>query len=39
MIWQFTTQGPVISSPAISHGSVYFGSEDSYLYCLSLPTQ
>lgn len=39
MIWQFNTQAAVVSSPAISHGSVYFGSEDSYLYCLSLSGQ
>ncbi len=35
MLWQFNTQGNVVSSPAISHGSVYFGAGDGYVYCLS----
>jgi outer membrane protein assembly factor BamB len=35
LVWRFGTQGPVISSPAISHSSVYFGSFDGFVYCLS----
>jgi outer membrane protein assembly factor BamB len=35
LVWAFGTQGPVISSPAISHSRVYFGSLDGFVYCLS----
>jgi outer membrane protein assembly factor BamB len=35
LVWGFGTQGPVVSSPAISHSSVYFGSFDGFVYCLS----
>jgi outer membrane protein assembly factor BamB len=34
-IWQFATHSSVISSPAISHGSVYFASYNGIVYCLS----
>ena len=33
-MWNFTTGGPVVSSPAVSGGFVYVGSEDDYVYCL-----
>jgi len=33
--WQFKTDGPIHSCPAIgSDGTIYFGSADSYLYAL-----
>ncbi|HEV2495114.1 MAG TPA: PQQ-binding-like beta-propeller repeat protein [Terriglobia bacterium] len=38
-VWQFATQGAIISSPAISHGDVYFGSLDGYVYCVSVNGQ
>jgi hypothetical protein len=34
LIWQFTTQGMVKSSPAIAYGNVYVGSDDRKIYCL-----
>jgi outer membrane protein assembly factor BamB len=33
-LWSYSTSGFVYSSPAISGGRVYFGSEDHNLYCL-----
>ena len=39
VVWQFPTQGAIISSPAISHGDVYFGSLDGYVYCVSVSGQ
>ena len=36
--WQFKTGGEINSSPAISDGVVYFGSEDSYLYAVNIKT-
>jgi len=36
--WQFHTGGQVVSSPAVSAGSVYFGSNDHHLYALDLAT-
>jgi outer membrane protein assembly factor BamB len=39
VVWQFATQGAVISSPAISHGDVYFGSLDGYVYSVSVNGQ
>lgn len=38
-VWQFPVQGPVFSSPAISHGRIYFGSNDGFIYCLSINGQ
>jgi hypothetical protein len=32
--WNFTTGGAVISSPSVSDGIVYVGSQDKYLYAL-----
>ena len=32
--WKFQTGGPVLSSPAISAGTVYFGSADHTFYAL-----
>ena len=33
---QFYTLGPIVSSPVISKGVIYFGSADGYLYALGL---
>ncbi len=32
--WTFKTGGPIVASPAIADGVVYFGSTDGYLYAL-----
>jgi eukaryotic-like serine/threonine-protein kinase len=34
-LWNFTTQGQVLSSPAVADGVVYVGSMDGNLYALS----
>jgi outer membrane protein assembly factor BamB/predicted Ser/Thr protein kinase len=34
-VWRFRTNGPIISSPAVSNGNVVFGSADGFVYCLS----
>ena len=34
-IWQFHANGPVRFAPVVWQGKVYFGSDDSYLYCLA----
>jgi eukaryotic-like serine/threonine-protein kinase len=36
--WVFKTDGAVITSPAVSDGTVYIGSEDSKLYALNAET-
>jgi outer membrane protein assembly factor BamB len=33
---RFYTLGPIVSSPAISNGVIYFGSADGYLYAVRL---
>jgi eukaryotic-like serine/threonine-protein kinase len=33
--WKFKTNGPVVSSPAISDGTVYVGSYDRYVYAIN----
>jgi len=36
-LWQFETQGPILSSPAMSdNGALYFGCNDSSLYSVTL---
>lgn len=35
-LWHYTVGGPVRFPPAIAKGMLYFGSDDGYLYCLSL---
>src|SRR5690349_1654461 len=35
-LWNFKTQGPVKSSPAIAGGRVFFGSGDGNLYAVDL---
>ena len=32
--WKFKTNGMIFSSPVVSNGSIYFGSDDSCLYAL-----
>ena len=34
LVWKYKTGNWVYSSPAISNGKVYVGSEDNYIYCL-----
>jgi outer membrane protein assembly factor BamB len=34
--WKFEAEAGVRSSPSIVNGKVYFGSDDTYLYCLDL---
>lgn len=34
--WRFETQGPVLSSPAISGSALIIGSEDSWVYAIDL---
>jgi outer membrane protein assembly factor BamB len=36
--WKFQTGGAVTSSPAISGGVVYAGSDDGYLYAVDINT-
>ena len=36
--WKFKTNGFVTSSPAIDGNKIYFGSDDSTLYCLDINT-
>src|SRR4051794_8327306 len=36
--WAFKTDGPVISSPAISDGVVFFGSSDGCMYAVDQKT-
>ena len=35
-LWTFHTGGPVRFAPAVEDGRVFLGSDDGYLYCLSL---
>ena len=39
-IWNYTTQGDVVSSPAVAYGKVYIGSlnPDNKVYCLDAET-
>ena len=34
-LWNYTTNGAILSSPAIGNNYVVVGSEDSYIYCLN----
>jgi eukaryotic-like serine/threonine-protein kinase len=33
--WEFKTNGPVVSSPAVSNGTVFVGSYDRYVYAIN----
>ncbi len=35
LVWEYTTEGKIFSSPAVSKGLVVVGSTDSYIYCLT----
>jgi hypothetical protein len=37
-MWDYTTAGEVLSSPAVADGKVYVGSNDNKLYCLNAST-
>jgi hypothetical protein len=37
-IWEYTTGSLVLSSPAVTDGKVYVGSEDHKMYCLNAVT-
>ena len=34
LLWSFTTEGPVDSSPAVTNGTVYVGSVDGNVYAI-----
>jgi outer membrane protein assembly factor BamB len=34
-LWNYYTAGPIRLAPTLSHGNVYFGSDDGLVYCLS----
>ena len=34
--WKFRTDGPIVSSPTVSGGVAYIGSDDTYLYAINL---
>jgi len=34
LFWKFETEGPIVSSPAVYDGVLYFGSGDYYIYAL-----
>jgi len=33
--WKYTTGGPISGSAVVADGKVYFGSQDTYIYCLN----
>ncbi len=38
VVWEFQAQGPVVSSPSVAGGRVYFGSRDKSVYALDAAT-
>ena len=38
VLWDYTTGGPVASSPPVASGVVHFGSDDDRLYALNANT-
>ena len=32
--WKFKTNGGIVSSPSVTYGKVYFGSQDKNVYCI-----
>ena len=38
LLWQFPTNALVFSSPTVSEGVAYFGSQDNHLYALDVET-
>ncbi len=37
-LWTFFTEGPVRLAPVVDRGSLYFGSDDGFVYCLEAAT-
>ena len=35
--WAFATGGPVASSPSVSNGAVFVGSNDGFVYAIATP--
>ena len=35
LLWNYTTDGAVWSSPAVAYGRVFVGSKDCYIYCFN----
>jgi eukaryotic-like serine/threonine-protein kinase len=38
LLWNYTTDGSVWSSPAVTGGLVFVGSKDKYIYCINAST-
>ena len=38
LVWSYKTDGEIVSSPACSDGTVFFGSDDHHLYALDIQT-
>jgi outer membrane protein assembly factor BamB len=36
MVWQYPTQGKIVTTPCIEKSSIFFGSEDGNFYCNSV---
>jgi hypothetical protein len=39
LLWRYTTDDKVVSSPAVANGVVYFGSYDHLVYAVGSPVQ
>ncbi len=35
LLWNYTTNGAILSSPAVACGCVFVGSKDGYIYCFN----
>lgn len=38
VLWSFQTREPIVSSPVVAEGTVYFGGSDNFLYALEAGT-
>jgi len=38
LFWEFVTDDPIWSSPAIADERIFFGSDDNFIYCVDIPT-
>lgn len=38
LLWNYSTNGPIHSSPSVVYGCIFFGSRDSNIYCLNAST-
>ena len=36
IVWRYRTDGPILSTPAVVDDSVYFASDDGFLYCVAV---